>query len=129
MTTVSSSARDDRRRAIDFSRPVLALVVALLAIMIVLPMGWLMVYAFATKDGEIKGMNKDGASHTLKKIERKSPTLGAKPAPGAIVLFDGTNADAWKNGKIDKDGNLQCGVLSKQEFGDSSLHLEFFLPF
>jgi len=37
---------------IDFSRPVLALVVAFLAIMIVLPMGWLVVYAFATKDGQ-----------------------------------------------------------------------------
>lgn len=81
------------------------------------------------KDGEIKGTNKDGASHTLKKVERKSPTLGAKPAPGAIVLFDGTNADAWKNGKMDKDGNLQCGVLSHQEFGDCTLHIEFFLPF
>jgi hypothetical protein len=81
------------------------------------------------KDGEIKGTNKDGASHTLKKITRKSPTLGAKPAPGAIVLFDGSNADAWKNGKLDKDGNLQCGVISKQEFGDCSLHIEFLLPF
>ena len=30
----------------------MAAVVALLAIMIVLPMGWLVVYAFATKDGQ-----------------------------------------------------------------------------
>ncbi len=81
------------------------------------------------KDGEIKGTNKDGVSYTLKKIERKSPTLGAQPAPGAIVLFDGKSADAWKNGKVDKDGNLQCGVLSNQEFGDCTLHIEFFLPF
>ena len=81
------------------------------------------------KDGEISGSNKDGAKHTLKKIERKSTTLGAKPPQGALVLFDGTNADAWKNGKMDKDGNLQCGVLSKQEFGDCTLHVEFFLPF
>lgn len=36
----------------DFSRPVLFAVAALLAIMIVLPMGWLMVYAFSTKDGQ-----------------------------------------------------------------------------
>ena len=81
------------------------------------------------KDGEIKGTDKDGTAHTLKKIERKSPTLGAKPPSGAIVLFDGTSADAWKNGKIDKDGNLPCGVLSKQEFGDFSLHIEFRTPF
>jgi iron(III) transport system permease protein len=39
-------------RRLDLSRPVLALVVALLAVMIVLPMGWLVVYAFAGKDGQ-----------------------------------------------------------------------------
>lgn len=39
-------------RRFDLSSPALALVVALLAVMIVLPMGWLMVYAFATKDGQ-----------------------------------------------------------------------------
>ncbi|CAN5193663.1 iron ABC transporter permease [soil metagenome] len=39
-------------RVFDTSRPVLFAVATLLAIMIVLPMGWLMVYAFATKDGQ-----------------------------------------------------------------------------
>ena len=39
-------------RRFDLSKPVLALVAALLAVMIVLPMGWLAVYAFATKDGQ-----------------------------------------------------------------------------
>ena len=39
-------------RRFDLSSPALALVAALLAIMIVLPMGWLVVYAFATKDGQ-----------------------------------------------------------------------------
>lgn len=41
-----------RRRPFDLSGPVLAVVVALLAVMIVLPMGWLVVYAFASKDGQ-----------------------------------------------------------------------------
>jgi iron(III) transport system permease protein len=36
---------------LDVSRPVLVGVVALLAVMIVLPMGWLMIYAFADKAG------------------------------------------------------------------------------
>ncbi len=51
---VSSTGQEERRtaRLFDASRPVLFAVAALLAIMIVLPMGWLMVYAFATKDGQ-----------------------------------------------------------------------------
>ena len=51
---VSPTGQEERRtaRLFDASRPVLFAVAALLAIMIVLPMGWLMVYAFATKDGQ-----------------------------------------------------------------------------
>jgi hypothetical protein len=81
------------------------------------------------KDRTIQGTNKDGESHTLKKVERKSPTLGAKPPAGAVVLFDGSNTDAWKGGKLDKDGNLQCGTVSTKEFGSCTLHLEFRTPF
>ena len=80
-------------------------------------------------NGEMKGAGKDGQKRTLKKVERKSPTLGAKAPSGAAVLFDGKNADAWKNGKMDADGNLACGTLSKQEFGDFTAHLEFRTPF
>src|SRR4029079_19138602 len=39
-------------RRVDLSGPALAAVAMLLAIMIVLPMGWLMIYAFADKDGQ-----------------------------------------------------------------------------
>ena len=80
-------------------------------------------------NGELTGTSADGQKRTLKKIERKSPTLAAKPPAGATILSDGTNADAWKNGKLDADHNLQCGTLSKQEFGDFTLHIEFRTPF
>ncbi len=73
--------------------------------------------------------NPNGKVLTLSKTERKSPTLGAKPPEGAIVLFDGKNVDAWKGGKLDADGNLQAGTVSKQEFGDCTLHVEFRTPF
>ena len=80
-------------------------------------------------ENEITATDGAGARFVLKRVERKSPTLGATPPAGAVVLFDGTNVDAWKNGKMDKDGNLQAGTVSKQDFGDCHLHIEFRTPF
>ncbi len=77
----------------------------------------------------LTGTNDEGQTFVLKKTERKSPTLGAKPPQGAIVLFDGSNADAWEGGTLDANGNLKCGVKSKQAFGDCTLHVEFRTPF
>jgi 3-keto-disaccharide hydrolase len=75
----------------------------------------------------------DGESFELKRTTRTSPTIGAKPPAGAVVLFDGTNTDAWKGGRLDKvGGNLHTDgkdIVSKQKFLNYSLHLEFMLPF
>ena len=65
----------------------------------------------------------------MEKVERKSPSLGAKPPEGAIILFDGSSADAFKNGKMDEHKLLESGTETKQTFGDFKLHLEFRTPF
>ncbi len=78
--------------------------------------------------GSLNGTNADGHSWTLHKIERKSPTLGAKAPAGAAVLFDGTSAEGWKGGKME-NSLLAGGCVSKQAFGDCTIHVEFRTPF
>ena len=42
--------------------------------------------------GSLKG-TAGGAAFEAKRVERKSPTMGKKPAQGAIVMLDGKNFD------------------------------------
>lgn len=84
--------------------------------------------------GKFKGKAAPGA-FKLDHVFNQSPSIGAKPPANAIVLFDGKNLDAWqpteKPWTIEEGGAMQVGkgnIVSKQEFGDHKLHLEFRTP-
>jgi hypothetical protein len=85
-------------------------------------------YTATLADGTLVGKTDSGDSFELKKIERTSPTMGAPPPEGALVLFDGKNADEWKEGKV-QDGLLPIPANTKRSFKDFKLHLEFRTPF
>jgi hypothetical protein len=87
--------------------------------------GW----TYSIAQGVFTTKTDNGDVYEMKKVSRISPTLGAKPPPGAEVLFDGTNADAWRNGRMDDRHFLRCGTKSKEIFTNFTLHIEFFLPF
>lgn len=68
----------------------------------------------------------------MKKVARQSPTLGAKPPEGAVVLFDGSSCDAFVGGHFDDlNRNLLASGSKTQraDFENFQLHLEFLLPF
>ena len=62
-----------------------------------------------------------------------SPTLGAAPPAGAIVLFDGSDGSGWTGGpwRI-ADGYMEVNgtgdLASKAEHGDARVHVEFATP-
>ena len=78
----------------------------------------------------LTGKSPDGDEFALKKVERKSPTLGAKPPEGATVLYGGPDdVNKWNGGKVFEKDLLFCGTTSKKGFGAGKLHVEFRTPF
>ena len=75
-------------------------------------------------------------SFSLARKQLKSPTFDAKPTPGAKVLLDGTNLDAWKlitdKWALTDEAAMQISqssLMTVEEFGSFKLHLEFMNPF
>ncbi len=82
------------------------------------------------KNGVLRIVTPEGASiGELRRVERKSPTLGAKPPAGAIVLFDGDGVDEFSPGRLSEDHLLMEGATTKRKFQSCQLHVEFLLPF
>lgn len=96
-------------------------------------------FTTAHDDGKVTAEVKDGSMVVylgdlkvaeFAKAHRQSPTLGAKPPEGAVVLFDGSSTDAWEGGEIIDGKWLGAQNISTTEkFGDHHLHIEFQTPF
>jgi hypothetical protein len=78
---------------------------------------------------EMKGSLSSLGAFEMKKIVRKSVTLGDQSPDGAIVLFNGSNTDAFPGGHMDERKLLESGPRTKQKFTNYTLHVEFLLPF
>ncbi|MFT7641348.1 MAG: hypothetical protein ACI9G1_003095, partial [Pirellulaceae bacterium] len=85
-------------------------------------------------EGDVfSGQTDDGTSFVMKKKQRQSPTLGAKPPQDAVLLFDGTSLDHWNGGRLDEAAGVlhtdAKDVRSKNSFKAYTVHIEFRTPF
>ena len=97
----------------------------------------------AVQNGAVEGTVAGRLQGTFvwRQSTRVSPTLGKEPPAGAVVLFDGSNLEAWKKvgedparpgWKLLADGSMEVkggDIVTRRVFGDQQLHLEFKLPY
>jgi len=80
-------------------------------------------------DGKLTVVDGKGKQRiVLERTERTSPTMGAEPPEGAVVVFDGDDVEMLEGnpqGHLREDGNLVAGVTTKPLPEDYKLHLEF----
>lgn len=92
--------------------------------------GGLQPTVYRIADGMIQASDDQGNYvGSLRRVERKSPTLGAKPPANATVLFDGEDTSNLKDAKVTEDGLLEMGFATAMPVTDFRLHLEFRTPF
>jgi hypothetical protein len=86
----------------------------------------------------LNGKTAAGELFTLNKTFRESPTLNIPSPPNGIILFDGKDLSAWKDGTASMDArnffkpvgtSATSGAITKATFQTFTLHLEFRLPF
>ena len=65
----------------------------------------------------------------LQRVHRESPTLGAEPPEGALVLFNGSDINRFPGSTVTEEGWLKEGILSEPKFEDFTIHIEFRLPY
>lgn len=81
-------------------------------------------------EGKLLGKTPSGVPFTLTRVDRKSPTLGAKPPAGAVILFDGSGAEHFlPKAALSDDRLLKVPATTKQRFKDFHLHVEFVIPY
>ena len=106
-------------------------------------------YSGKITNDSFTGRKAGGAFDTpfsLNRMHRTSPTMGKKAPENAVVLFDGSDLDAWERQGggdptwLTKDGyfevlpkknnnNVGGSINTRQSFGDVKVHLEFRLPY
>ena len=92
-------------------------------------------YKGVISKGVFAGKSDKGVAFSLQRTIRQSPSLGANPPQGAVVLFDGSKESMknWAGGRLDeRTGLLNTDgrdIRTSQKFLNYIMHVEFMLPF